>query len=105
MILKFSRPGAYPDAFEFKEGDYGYIPTIYYGYDKENGFKINTPYDRSIMFNEKGDKIHRIIESFNTAHFTKYNNSFSTIENGKIYKDHKFIGVVRRMMSNLKEAI
>ena len=24
--FKFSRPGAYPDAFEFKEGDYGYIP-------------------------------------------------------------------------------
>lgn len=99
----FSRPGAYPDAFEFKEGRlWVYTYDILSGYDKENGFKINTPYDRSIMFNEKGDKIHRIIESFNTAHFTKYNNSFSTIENGKIYKDHKFIGVVRRMMSNFE---
>ena len=61
-----------------------------------------TPYDRSILFNEKGDKIKYIIESFNTLHLSKYNNSLSTIENGKIFKDHPFIGVVRRMMSNFE---
>ena len=98
-----SRGVAYPDAFEFKGGRiWVYTYDILSGYDKENGFKIKTPYDRSILFNEKGDKIKYIIESFNTLHLSKYNNSLSTIENGKIFKDHPFIGVVRRMMSNFE---
>lgn len=95
--------GSYPDALEFKGGQlWVYTYDILSGYDKENGFKIMTPYDRSILFNKEGDKIHRIIESFNTQHLSKYNSSFLTTKNGTIYKDHPFIGVVRRMMSNFE---
>ncbi|MEK9740459.1 MAG: hypothetical protein VW262_04665 [Flavobacteriaceae bacterium] len=95
--------GSYPDALEFKGGQlWVYTYDVLSGYDKENGFKIMTPYDRSILFNKEGDKIHRIIESFNTEHLSKYNSSFLTTKNGTIYKDHPFIGVVRRMMSNFE---
>ena len=95
--------GSYPDALEFKGGQlWVYTYDVLSGYDKENGFKIMTPYDRSILFNKEGDKIHRIIESFNTQHLSKYNSSFLTTKNGTIYKDHPFIGVVRRMMSNFE---
>lgn len=99
-----SRGSAYPDAFEFK-GDVIWIYTydILSGYDKENGFKIKTPYDRSILLNKEGNKIHRIIESFNQAHIEKYNNSFKTVENGKIYRDHPYIGVVRKIMAHFEQ--
>lgn len=91
---------AYPDALEFKgENTWVYTYEILKGIDKENGFKIETPIDRSFLFNKDG-KISWILESFNTAHLEKYNNSFKKRTNGTIWIDHPYIGSVRRLMNN-----
>tara|TARA_B110000008_G_scaffold114265_2_gene116984 strand:+ start:6031 stop:6957 length:927 start_codon:yes stop_codon:yes gene_type:complete len=92
---------AYPDAFKFK-GDQLWVYTyeILKGVDKENGFMIETPLDRSFLLNKEGTKIAWILESFNTAHIEKYWNSFKKRSNGKIWRDHPYIGSVRRLMNN-----
>ena len=91
---------AYPDALEFKgKNTWVYTYEILKGIDKENGFKIETPIDRSFLFNKDG-KISWILESFNTAHLEKYNNSFKKRTNGTIWIDHPHIGSVRRLMNN-----
>ena len=92
---------AYPDAFKFK-GDQLWVYTyeILKGVDKENGFMIETPFDRSFLLNKEGTKITWILESFNTAHIEKYWNSFKKRSNGKIWRDHPFIDSVRRLMNN-----
>ena len=96
-----SRGKAYPDAFEFKGNKlWVYTYEVLKGIDKDNGFKIETPINRSYLFNKKGNKISAILESFNEAHIEKYNNSFKKRTNGKIWRDHPFIGSVRRLMNN-----
>tara|TARA_Y100000768_G_scaffold220037_1_gene165891 strand:+ start:74 stop:997 length:924 start_codon:yes stop_codon:yes gene_type:complete len=91
---------AYPDALEFKGNNtWVYTYEILKGIDKENGFKIETPIDRSFLFNKDG-KISWILESFNTAHLEKYNNSFKKRTNGTIWIDHPYIGSIRRLMNN-----
>ena len=97
------RGKAYPDAFEFKGGQiWIYTYEVLKGIDKENGFKIETPIDRSYLLNKKGDKIAWLMESFNTSQLDKYNNSFSKRTNGKIWRDHPFSGSIRRLMHNFE---
>jgi hypothetical protein len=91
---------AYPDVLEFKGNNiWVYTYEVLKGIDKDNGFKIETPIDRSFLFNKEG-KISWILESFNSAHLEKYNNSFKKRTNGTIWIDHPYIGTVRRLMNN-----
>ena len=94
------RGKSYPDALEYKESG-TWIDTwdVFYGVDKETGFKIETPVDRSFVLSKDGTQIKSMIVRTNMAIFQKYSNTFSTIENGTIYKDHAYINTVRTMIS------
>ena len=43
-----------------------------------------------------------MIVRVNMAIFQKYSNTFNTIENGTIYKDHQYINTVRTMISAME---
>ena len=99
--FKITKRGkSYPDALEYKESG-TWIDTwdVFYGVDKETGFKIETPVDRSFVLSKDGSQIRMMIIRANTAIFQKYWDTFSTIENGTIYKDHAYINTVRTMIS------
>lgn len=94
------RGGSYPDALEYKRsGTWVYTYDVFYGIDKNNGFKIEMPYDRSFILNKKGDKIAAMIINYNPAIMQKYSLSFETIRNGTIYKDHQNIRTLRKVIS------
>lgn len=98
-----NRGSAYPDAIDFKRsGLYVYTYEMMTGFDKNNGFKIKSPRNSTFIFNKKGDKIARLLISDNTAHFQKYSESFSTEENGVIYKNHPDIGKIRLVMAHIE---
>ena len=94
---------AYPDAIEYdRSGLYVYTYDVMSGFDKNNGFKINSPRKSTFIFDKKGKKIKRLLYSDNTAHFQKYSMSKEVIKNGVIYKDHPFIAKVRLMMAYIE---
>ena len=94
------RGGSYPDALEYKRsGTWVYTYDVFHGIDKNNGFKIEMPYDRSFILNKTGDKIAAMIINYNTRIMNKYNLSFETIRNGTIYKDHENIRTLRKVIS------
>ena len=94
------RGGSYPDALEYKRsGTWVYTYDVFHGIDKNNGFKIEMPYDRSFILNKTGDKIAAMIINYNTRIMDKYNLSFETIRNGTIYKDHENIRTLRKVIS------
>ncbi|MAR66924.1 MAG: hypothetical protein CL833_06735, partial [Crocinitomicaceae bacterium] len=98
-----NRPPAYPDAMEFKGGPvYVYTYEMMTGFDKNNGFKINSPRNSTFIFDESGKKINRLLFSDNTAHFQKYFDSRETKTNGTIYKDHPVIAKVRLLFAHLE---
>ncbi len=98
-----NRPPAYPDAMEFKDGPvYVYTYEMMTGFDKNNGFKINSPRNSTFIFDESGEKINRLLFSDNTAHFQKYFDSGETRTNGTIYKDHPMIAKVRLLFAYLE---
>tara|TARA_X000001036_G_scaffold434852_1_gene474965 strand:+ start:1171 stop:2103 length:933 start_codon:yes stop_codon:yes gene_type:complete len=102
--FKITKRGkSYPDALEYKKSG-TWIDTwdVFYGVDKETGFKIETPIDRSFVLSKDGTQIKSMIVRANMAIFQKYSNTFSTIENGTIYKDHPYINTVRTMISALE---
>ena len=102
--FKITKRGkSYPDALEYKESG-TWIDTwdVFYGVDKETGFKIETPIDRSFVLSKDGTQIKSMIVRVNMAIFQKYSNTFKTIENGTIYKDHEYINTVRTMISALE---
>ena len=97
------RGGSYPDALEYKRsGTWVYTYDVFHGIDKNNGFKIEMPYDRSYILNKAGDKIAAMIINYNTRIMDKYNLSFETIRNGTIYKDHENIRTLRKVISSIE---
>ena len=102
--FKISKRGkSYPDALEFKKSG-TWIDTwdVFYGVDKETGFKIETPIDRSFVLSKDGTQIRSMIVRANMAILQKYSNTFKIIENGTIFKDHPYINTVRTMISALE---
>ena len=102
--FKITKRGkSYPDALEYKESG-TWIDTydVFYGIDKETGFKIETPMDRSFILSNDGTQIRILLSRFNTATFGKYMNTFKVVENGTIYRDHPYINTVRKMVSSLE---
>ena len=96
------RGQAYSDAIEYKRS--GLIVQTFQefiAWDKNNGFKIKTPFNATFVFDKKGEKIIRFWWSDNQAVWQKWNLSRQTIKNGTIYKDHPYIGKVRQIWFNL----
>jgi hypothetical protein len=99
------RGKAYSDAIEYKRsGDWGpFVQTFqeFIAWDKNNAFKLKTPFNATYVFDKKGEKIVRFWWSDNQAAWQKWNFSRQTIKNGTIYKDHPYIGKVRKIWYNL----
>ena len=95
---------AYPDAIEYKRSGL-FVQTFqeFIAWDKNNGFKIKTPFNAIFIFDEKGEKIIRFWWADNRAVWQKWNLSRQTIKNGTIYKDHPYIGKVRQIWYNLAQ--
>lgn len=93
---------AYSDAIEYKRSGL-YVQTFqeFIAWDRNNAFKIKTPFNCTFVFDEKGEKIVRFWWADNTAVWEKWNLSGQTIKNGTIYKDHPYIGKVREIWYNL----
>lgn len=104
LNLKIENWGqAYPDAVSYdRSGLYVYTYDIMSGFDKNNGFKINSPRKSTFIFDKKGKKIKKLLFSDNTAHFQKYSKSKEVVKNGVIYKDHPDIAKVRLMMAHIE---
>ena len=97
-----NRGQAYSDAIEYKRSGL-FVQTFqeFIAWDKNNGFKIKTPFNATFVFDKKGEKIIRFWWSDNQAVWQKWNLSRQTIKNGTIYKDHPYIGKVRQIWFNL----
>ncbi len=96
------RGQAYSDAIEYKRSGL-FVQTFqeFIAWDKNNGFKIKTPFNATFVFDKKGEKIIRFWWSDNQAVWQKWNLSRQTIKNGTIYKDHPYIGKIRQIWFNL----
>ena len=96
------RGQAYSDAIEYKRSGL-FVQTFqeFIAWDKNNGFKIKTPFNATFVFDKKGEKIVRFWWSDNQAVWQKWNLSRQTIKNGTIYKDHPYIVKVRQIWFNL----
>ena len=96
------RGQAYSDAIEYKRSGL-FVQTFqeFIAWDKNNGFKIKTPFNATFVFDKKGEKIIRFWWSDNQAVWQKWNLSRQTVKNGTIYKDHPYIGKVRQIWFNL----
>jgi hypothetical protein len=73
---------AYPDAIEYKRSGL-YVQTFqeFIAWDKNNGFKIKTPFNATFVFDKKGEKIMRFWWADNAAVWQKWNLSRQTIKN------------------------
>jgi len=96
------RGQAYSDAIEYKKSGL-FVQTFqeFIAWDKNNAFKLRTPFNATFVFDKKGDKIVRFWWSDNQAAWQKWNLSRETIKNGTIYKDHPYISKVRQIWYNL----
>ncbi|MGB0366757.1 MAG: hypothetical protein ACPGC8_03875 [Flavobacteriaceae bacterium] len=99
-----NRGQAYSDAIEYKRSGL-FVQTFqeFIAWDKNNAFKIRTPFNATFVFDKKGEKIVRFWWSDNQAAWQKWNLSRQTIKNGTIYKDHPYIGKVRQIWYNLAQ--
>ena len=95
---------AYSDAIEYKRSGL-FVQTFqeFIAWDKNNGFKLRTPFNATFVFDKKGDKIIRFWWSDNQAAWQKWNLSRQTITNGTIYKDHPNLGKVRLVYYNVEQ--
>ena len=95
-------PGSYPDALEYKkDGLWVYTFNMFFAINKKSGFKIQSPYDCSFIFNAEGTKIKRMNFTMNTAMLVKNAESEQTLTNGILYKNHPYIVKVRKLVANL----
>ncbi|MDA7777688.1 hypothetical protein N9H57_06135 [Flavobacteriaceae bacterium] len=97
------RGQAYSDAIEYKKSGL-FVQTFqeFIAWDKNNGFKLRTPFNAIFVFDKDADKIVRFWWSDNRAAWQKWNLSRQTIKNGTIYKDHPYISKVRQIWYNLE---
>ena len=95
---------AYSDAIEYKRSGL-FVQTFqeFIAWDKNNGFKIKTPFNATYVFDKKEEKIVRFWWADNRATWQKWNLSRQTIKNGTIYKDHPYIGKVRLVYFNVEQ--
>ncbi len=95
------RGTSYPDALEFKkDGLMVNSFNIIHGINKNSGFKVESPYDCTFIFNADGTKIKTMMFSMSTAMLENNVESEQTIANGTIYKNHPYIVKVRKFISN-----
>ena len=98
-------PGSYPDALEYKkDGLWVYTFNMFFAINKKSGFKIQSPYDCSFIFNAEGTKIKRMNFTMNTAMLVKNAESEQTLTNGILYKNHPNIVKVRKLVANFSLA-
>ena len=92
--------GAYPDAIEYKDDEDGiWVQTWDYfsGVHKETGVKLDGP-EHSLFKLNADNKIVSMITYSSTTN-GEIARSFSTRTNGTIYKNHKNINTVRRVVA------
>lgn len=93
-------PGAYPDALEYKDDDFGLTVqtwTHFKGVHKKTGVKIDMPMHRLFTMTDD-NKIKRMIIYNNQLPFAEIRRSFVERKNGTIYNHHENINTVRRMI-------
>lgn len=99
------RGASYPDALEYKkDGIWVYTYNMFFAINKKSGFKIESPYDCTFIFNADGTKIKTMNFYMNTAMLTKNAESEQTLTNGILYKNHPNIVKVRKLVANFSLA-
>ena len=95
------RGASYPDALEYKkDGIWVYTYNMFFAINKKSGFKIESPYDCTFIFNADGTKIKSMNFYMNTAMLVKNTESEQTLTNGIVYKNHPNIVKVRKLVSS-----
>ena len=99
------RGASYPDALEYKkDGIWVYTYNMFFAINKKSGFKIESPYDCTFIFNADGTKIKSMNFYMNTAMLLKNTESEQTLTNGILYKNHPNIVKVRKLVANFSLA-
>jgi len=99
------RGASYPDALEYKkDGIWVYTYNMFFAINKKSGFKIESPYDCTFIFNAEGTKIKSMNFYMNTAMLLKSTESEQTLTNGILYKNHPNIVKVRKLVANFSLA-
>ena len=99
------RGSSYPDALEYKkDGIWVYTYNVFFAINKKSGFKIESPYDCTFIFNAEGTKIKTMNFYMSTAMLVKNTESEQTLTNGIIYKNHPNIVKVRKLVANFSLA-
>jgi hypothetical protein len=99
------RGASYPDALEYKkDGIWVYTYNLFFAINKKSGFKIESPYDCTFIFNAEGTKIKSMNFYMSTAMLVKNTESEQTLTNGIIYKNHPYIVKVRKLVANFSLA-
>ena len=99
------RGSSYPDALEYKkDGIWVYTYNVFFAINKNSGFKIESPYDCTFIFNAEGTKIKTMNFYMSTAMLVKNTESEQTLTNGIIYKNHPNIVKVRKLVANFSLA-
>ena len=99
------RGASYPDALEYKkDGIWVYTYNVFFAINKKSGFKIESPYDCTFIFNADGTKIKSMNFYMNTAMLVKNTESEQTLTNGILYKNHPNIVKVRKLVANFSLA-
>lgn len=94
---------AYPDAIEYKDGEDGlWVQTWNYfrGVHKETGVKLDGP-EHTLYSLNSDNKIVTMISYTSTTN-GEIARSYSERKNGTIYKNHKNINTVRRVMASFE---
>jgi len=99
------RGASYPDALEYKkDGIWVYTYNMFFAINKKSGFKIESPYDCTFIFNAEGTKIKTMNFYMSTAMLVKNVESEQTLTNGILYKNHPNIVKVRKLVANFSLA-
>ena len=99
---------AYPDAIEYKDEDHDDVVWVQTwshlkGMHKETGVKIDVPVHRLYVVNQD-NKIKTIINYGSNDAWNELQRSYSTLENGTIYKNHDYINTVRKLIGALEHS-
>lgn len=98
VMVKDDEP-AYPDAIEYDQGGLWVQDWIRLsGTHNESGINLNIPVHNLYSFNKDG-KIAMMVQYFNDDVFEDINNSGLTKENGKVFINHPYIPVVRKLVN------
>ena len=89
---------AYPNSIEYKEGGQLWVQTCekHMMFKKKTGVKLDMPMHRLYKTNNEENQIESIFDYADWRVYEEIWNSFSDIENGKIYINHENINSVRK---------